>query len=223
MAVRRAERRVKVRRRRADAAASEQAAAKPPGPGSALRRTRAGEAAAVVGEEAVEGRRRSDIGPALTLEMVDRLFWRAGFGPSQNDRTTWTGKPSARLSTGCSTRPREPPSAAGDVEQPADRPPRRRHRSRPRLGRPDGLRSNPLVERLTFFWHRHWACSLDSVDLLFMARQNDLFRRYSDLGANPTADFRNLAYEVSEDPAMLGYLNGELNRRVVRTRIARAS
>ena len=72
---------------------------------------------------------------------------------------------------------------------------------------------NPLVERLTFFWHRHWACSLDSVDLLFMARQNDLFRRYADLGANPTADFRNLAYEVSEDPAMLRYLSGESNRR----------
>ena len=72
---------------------------------------------------------------------------------------------------------------------------------------------NPLVERLTFFWHRHWACSLDSVDLLFMARQNDLFRRYADLGANPGADFRTLAYEVSEDPAMLRYLNGELNRR----------
>ena len=28
----------------------------------------------------------------MTLEMVDRLFWRAGFGPSQADRTTWTGR-----------------------------------------------------------------------------------------------------------------------------------
>ena len=46
-----------------------------------------------------------------------------------------------------------------------------------------------------------------------MARQNDLFRRYADLGANPNADFRNLAYEVGEDPAMLRYLNGESNRR----------
>jgi uncharacterized protein (DUF1800 family) len=46
-----------------------------------------------------------------------------------------------------------------------------------------------------------------------MVKQNDLFRRYADLGANPTAGFRNLAYEVSEDPAMLRYLNGEQNRR----------
>src|SRR4051794_26122997 len=28
----------------------------------------------------------------LTTAMVDRLFWRAGFGPSAADRTTWTGK-----------------------------------------------------------------------------------------------------------------------------------
>jgi uncharacterized protein (DUF1800 family) len=41
---------------------------------------------------------------------------------------------------------------------------------------------NPLVERLAFFWHRHFASSLDSVDLLFVARQNDLFRRYADVG-----------------------------------------
>src|SRR3954454_15508904 len=28
----------------------------------------------------------------LTTAMVDRLFWRAGFGPSGADRQTWTGK-----------------------------------------------------------------------------------------------------------------------------------
>jgi uncharacterized protein (DUF1800 family) len=72
---------------------------------------------------------------------------------------------------------------------------------------------NPLVERLTLFWHRHWACSRDDVDHVLMVRQNDLFRRYADLGARPDADFRSLAYEVGEDPAMLRYLNGELNRR----------
>ena len=29
----------------------------------------------------------------LTEPMVDRLFWRAGFGPTAQDRATWTGKP----------------------------------------------------------------------------------------------------------------------------------
>ncbi len=34
-------------------------------------------------------------GPLLSAAMVDRLFWRAGFGPSERDRATWTGKPVA--------------------------------------------------------------------------------------------------------------------------------
>ena len=36
-----------------------------------------------------EGIDLSSMSPA----MVDRLFWRAGFGPSAQDRATWTGKP----------------------------------------------------------------------------------------------------------------------------------
>ncbi|MDX6376407.1 MAG: hypothetical protein QOE98_710, partial [Gaiellaceae bacterium] len=29
----------------------------------------------------------------LTVPMIDRLFWRAGFGPSEADRTRWKNKP----------------------------------------------------------------------------------------------------------------------------------
>ena len=36
-----------------------------------------------------EGIDLSSMSPA----MVDRLFWRAGFGPTDKDRATWTGKP----------------------------------------------------------------------------------------------------------------------------------
>ena len=30
---------------------------------------------------------------SMSQAMVDRLFWRAGFGPSAGDRAAWTGKP----------------------------------------------------------------------------------------------------------------------------------
>src|SRR4051812_19761747 len=30
---------------------------------------------------------------SMSQAMVDRLFWRAGFGPSAADRAAWTGKP----------------------------------------------------------------------------------------------------------------------------------
>ena len=49
--------------------------------------------------------------------------------------------------------------------------------------------TNPFVERLTFFWHRHWANSRDSVSPpQLLITQNDLFRRYADFGANPTRE-----------------------------------
>ena len=58
---------------------------------------------------------------------------------------------------------------------------------------------NPLVERLTFFWHRHFATSREEVSPpQLLTTQNELLRRYSDLAANPTANFRTLAYEVGE-------------------------
>jgi len=146
--------------------------------------------------------------------MVDRLFWRAGFGPSQADRAAWTGKRASEPVDWLLNTPQGAPAGpqATLSGQPIDRLAGVTEAVLEWVGRMVSSR-NPLVERLTFFWHRHWACSLDSVDLLFMVRQNDLFRRYADLGSNPNADFRSLAYEVSEDPAMLRYLNGELNRR----------
>ena len=122
--------------------------------------------------------------------MVDRLFWRAGFGPTDADRAAWTGLPVA---------------AAVDV---AAR--RRRRRSAGRPGRNDGkaldptnedtdlvlsrvdpmVRSNtPFVERLTFFWHRHFANSRDSVSPpQLLLQQNDLFHKYSDLATNAARD-----------------------------------
>ena len=73
--------------------------------------------------------------------------------------------------------------------------------------------TNPFVERLTFFWHRHFANSRDGGLAAAAAarRRTTLFRRYSDFGANPAPTFRDLAYEVTEDPAMLRFLTGESN------------
>ena len=42
------------------------------------------------------GRRRDAVNAlAMTQPMVDRLFWRAGFGPDAADRAKWVGKPVA--------------------------------------------------------------------------------------------------------------------------------
>jgi uncharacterized protein (DUF1800 family) len=63
----------------------------------------------------------------------------------------------------------------------------------------------PLEEKLTLFWHGHFATGQNKVrDARMMRRQHDMFRRLASGG------FRELLVGVMRDPAMLVYLdNGE--------------
>lgn len=63
---------------------------------------------------------------------------------------------------------------------------------------------NPLVEKMTLFWHGHFTSKLGG-DGDLMLGQNRLFR------ANALGNFRTLTLAVSRDPAMLRYLNGNQN------------
>ncbi len=153
-------------------------------------------------------------GPLLSEAMVDRLFWRAGFGPSEHDRATWTGRPVAAAVNWMLSTPAAVAGVPGtDNGSPLD----------PTGNDTDLVLSwidvmvraiNPFVERLTFFWHRHWANSRESVSPpQLLMTQNRLFRSFADLAANPRASFKSLAYAVTIDPSMLRYLTGELNVR----------
>lgn len=65
----------------------------------------------------------------------------------------------------------------------------------------------PLAERLTWFWHGHYATSEQKVrSAVLMQRQNNTFRQ---LGGK---DFPTLAKAMLVDPAMLIWLDGEQNR-----------
>jgi uncharacterized protein (DUF1800 family) len=66
----------------------------------------------------------------------------------------------------------------------------------------------PLVEKMTLFWHGHFATSVEKVqDGYWMWRQNDLLRRHA-LG-----NFATLTKEVSRDPAMMIYLDLQQSRK----------
>ena len=68
--------------------------------------------------------------------------------------------------------------------------------------------TNPLLEKLTLFWHGHFATGAEKVDdAEMMFAQNRLLRRHS-LG-----DFGAMAQEISRDPAMLIYLDSTTNRK----------
>ena len=62
----------------------------------------------------------------------------------------------------------------------------------------------PLREKLTLFWHGHFATSYHKVeDLFLMHQQCETLRRLA------WGNFRDLVTAVSRDPAMLVYLDGE--------------
>jgi len=64
----------------------------------------------------------------------------------------------------------------------------------------------PLEEKMTLFWHGHFATSEAKVrDYRKLLQQNELFRNKG------TANFRDLLIEVSKDPAMLAFLDAGVN------------
>lgn len=67
--------------------------------------------------------------------------------------------------------------------------------------------TEPFGERMTWFWHTHFATSIKKVHFAqLMYQQNDTFRR---LGLG---DFRTLAQAMITDPALLIWLDGQGNR-----------
>jgi uncharacterized protein (DUF1800 family) len=67
---------------------------------------------------------------------------------------------------------------------------------------------SPLRERMTLNWHSHFATGADKVDSTrLMLNQNRILRLHA-LGS-----FRDLTHGISQDPAMLIYLDSATNRK----------
>jgi uncharacterized protein (DUF1800 family) len=68
--------------------------------------------------------------------------------------------------------------------------------------------TSPLLEKLTLFWHGHFATGAEKVDdAEMMFTQNQLLRHHA-LG-----NFGAMTQEISRDPAMLIYLDSTTNRK----------
>lgn len=71
-----------------------------------------------------------------------------------------------------------------------------------RMGSPD---SSALRERMTLFWHGHFACRI----VLGKLAANYL----NSIRTNALGNFRDLVLAVAQDPAMIRYLNNQQNRK----------
>lgn len=68
--------------------------------------------------------------------------------------------------------------------------------------------SRPLEEKLTLFWHGHFATSYRTVENSYhMYLQNDLFRRHA------AGNFAELLFGIIRDPAMIAYLDNNDSRK----------
>ncbi len=66
----------------------------------------------------------------------------------------------------------------------------------------------PAQEKLTLFWHGHFAASYRSIENSYhMYLQNLMFRR------NALGNFGELLFGIIRDPAMIKYLNNDRNRK----------
>lgn len=66
----------------------------------------------------------------------------------------------------------------------------------------------PLEEKLTLFWHGHFATSYRTVeDSYHMFVQNQMFRK------NAAGNFGDMLYAIIRDPAMIAYLNNNDSKK----------
>ena len=144
-----------------------------------------------------------------TRDDVARLFGRAAFGATKNDLDVWTGKDYATvvdsLFPPATPAPIPLNDEAGRTQlesetfnlQPAQKWWLERMRSTP----------YPLLERVTLFWHNHFATAFTGApDVGHMMIQNNTIRTHA-LG-----DFRKLLHALTVDGAMLYWLSGFQNR-----------
>ncbi len=166
-----------------------------------------------------------------TRSRIAHLYRRAGFGarPEELDAAVAAGYEATvdklvdlSVADGAwATMPAPTFTPPPVIAQPADEAARRAaQQAEQRANREEGRKLNqwwldrmvlsttPLRERLTLFWHDHFATSIQKVkEPELMYRQNEIFRT---AGAG---NFEALAQAVARDPAMLVWLDANENKK----------
>ncbi|MEM1357976.1 MAG: DUF1800 domain-containing protein [Bacteroidota bacterium] len=156
---------------------------------------------------------------ADTISSLHHLYWRAGFGLSPQEwtkRQNWSidqaiddlftqvqrSKPLAKVDS---------PSLGSMMSAESRAEARKKERklvgsiNYAWLMRMASREESPLLERMTLFWHGHFACE-SKTGALAVGQLNTL-RKHA-LG-----NFRDLILAVAQDPAMIRYLNNQQNRK----------
>ncbi len=154
------------------------------------------------------------------MHQINHLYWRAGFGLSPEEwkeKKGWTvdkavkqlfraAKDVKKISAE-SFIP-ENPRGLTDEEKKAIRERNRKALLQQTIGWVDRM-ANPaesaLLEKMSLFWHGHFACRSRSGDIA--TKQLNAIRE------NALGYFRDLVLAIAKDPAMIRYLNNQQNRK----------
>lgn len=150
--------------------------------------------------------------PTMTREDVCRLLGRVAFGATAADIDEWTGKPYADLVDRLLLVPTVP-VGADEGGRVVSAPPALSFS--PDLGClwwMERMRTTPapLVERMTLFWHGHFATAVRQPPNGPTATQ--VSHQLETLRVNALGNFRTIVELMTVDAAMLVWLNGTDNR-----------
>lgn len=145
-----------------------------------------------------------------TRADVARLFGRAAFGATKNDLDVWTGRDYAQVVDALFVPATPAPVPLSDEATRVQLESNQYDLTSAQKWWLERMRSTPfpLLERMTLFWHSHFATAYTgSPDVGNMIKQNNTLRTYA-LG-----DFRALLHAMTIDGAMIYWLSGFQNRR----------
>ena len=164
----------------------------------------------------------------LDAEEARHLLMRTGFAPSASEIAALQGVSAERavddiIAAAQRAQPRHTLTAQ-DLAAPSREEVAAMSREERQLARRDQIREGsaikewwmremvetptPLAERMTLFWHGHFATSQQKV-----VRAEAMWRQQQLLRANALGSFRDLLHGVARDPAMLVYLDGARSRK----------
>ncbi|GAB4012432.1 DUF1800 domain-containing protein [Spirosoma migulaei] len=150
----------------------------------------------------------------LTADQVAYLLRRATFGPTSDQIKTFTGQTAAQIvpkllaDQPAPALPLDLKTSRTFTDQPFDTTNQGTFEAYVKMWWANLMLNQPvsLIEKMTLFWSNHFVTNDSTVnDYRYMYRYNTLLRQYA-LG-----NFKAFTIAITQDPAMLRFLNGNQN------------
>lgn len=155
-------------------------------------------------------------------KKIQHLYWRAGFGISLKEYQNISNQPIPKIVKKLINDAKKPTLLNGQLAKMDYEAYKKMSKTQKKELRKESVQSNiklnalwvkqmatsnnPLLERMTLFWHGHFAC-INKINPYLSENQNNTIRQYA-LG-----NFKDLVIAIAKDPAMIRFLNNQQNKK----------